>query len=96
MDQIGGLANLDSKSSYRGAIVEAIKDQVPKNPHTLVVVAGYAEGCAKFLSLDIGLPDRFSKRVEFSDYSAGELLQIAIKKVPLTHAPLVSHTNVHP
>ena len=62
-----------------------------------VIVAGYTDNMSKFVESNPGLKSRFDKTIHFPDYSASEMLQIALrllKKEQLTPTEeALSHMN---
>lgn len=49
-----------------------------KNPDMLVIMAGYGDEMEKMLEVNQGLKGRFPNKFHFNDYSAEELVQIAL------------------
>lgn len=68
----------DNGGAYkREAITTLVKDMDDMRSDLIVIMAGYTEKMEELLTANEGLPSRFVNKIEFSDYSADELLQIA-------------------
>ena len=60
----------------REAIDTLLKEMEDKRDRLVVIVAGYADPMRKFLASNPGLPSRFTKTLQFSSYSAADLVAI--------------------
>lgn len=68
----------DNGGAYkREAITTLVKDMDDMRSDLIVIMAGYTEKMEELLTANEGLPSRVVNKIEFSDYSADELLQIA-------------------
>ena len=83
---IGGVLFIDEAYSlYRGkddsfgleAIDTLVKAMEDNRDDLIVILAGYSREMKEFLEANSGLKSRFANIIEFPDYSAEELLQIA-------------------
>jgi hypothetical protein len=62
------------------AIETLLKLMEDHRERLVVIVAGYTEPMADFIASNPGLQSRFTRRIEFPDYTAGEMLQIFEKQ----------------
>lgn len=83
---LGGVLFIDEAYSlYRGkddnfgleAIDTLVKGMEDHRDDFLVILAGYTHEMEKFLQANSGLKSRFPNTIEFPDYTAAQLLQIA-------------------
>ena len=83
---LGGVLFIDEAYSlYRGeqdsfgleAIDTLVKGMEDHRDELVVILAGYSREMETFLTANSGLASRFPNRIEFPDYTAEELLQIA-------------------
>lgn len=84
---LGGVLFIDEAYSlYRGkddsfgleAIDTLVKGMEDNRDNLMVILAGYSDEMEVFLTANSGLKSRFPKTVHFKDYTADELLQIAL------------------
>lgn len=83
---VGGVLFIDEAYSlYRGkedsfgleAIDTLVKGMEDHRDDLIVILAGYSDEMAQFLTANSGLKSRFPNIIEFPDYTGGELLAIA-------------------
>lgn len=78
IDEIYSLVNGTGDSFGREA-VDTLVSRIENERHDMMVIlAGYKEEMETFFSHNPGMISRFNKFVNFEDYTAGELLQIAV------------------
>ena len=76
IDEAYTLVN-DSKEDFgREAIATLLKRMEDDRDRLIVVLAGYTDEMAQFIASNPGLKSRFSRFIEFPDYSADELMEI--------------------
>ena len=86
-EAIGGILFIDEAYSLvkegrdfgQEAIDTLLKAMEDNRNNFIVIVAGYTELMQKFIDSNPGLKSRFTKYVNFPDYSADELVQIFLK-----------------
>lgn len=69
----------DERDFGRHAVECLLDVLAQKNPDMLIVFAGYDKEMDSLLSMNQGLAGRFSYRFHFPDYTADELMQIAMR-----------------
>jgi Cdc6-like AAA superfamily ATPase len=77
IDEAYSLAERGSHDFGNEAIETLLKDMEDSRGRLIVIVAGYSSRMAAFINSNPGLKSRFSRVVEFPDYTALELLLIA-------------------
>jgi SpoVK/Ycf46/Vps4 family AAA+-type ATPase len=77
IDEAYSLASKDSQQDYGKEAIETIlKGMEDHRDDLVVIVAGYPDEMAEFFSSNPGLKSRFTRSINFEDYSPEELLQI--------------------
>jgi Cdc6-like AAA superfamily ATPase len=77
IDEAYSLAEKGSHDFGAEAIEILLKGMEDNRSRLIVIVAGYAKKMAGFIDSNPGLKSRFSRVIEFPDYTASELLHIA-------------------
>lgn len=74
-------ALLDGKGGYGGeAIATLLKRMEDNRDNLVVIVAGYTNEMKSFIDSNPGLQSRFTRYINFPDYSAGELFDIFMSR----------------
>jgi SpoVK/Ycf46/Vps4 family AAA+-type ATPase len=77
IDEAYSLVKEDSPWDFGNEAIETLLKLMEDNRHRLVViVAGYPDKMKKFIKSNPGLESRFTRSIEFEDYSAQEMLSI--------------------
>ena len=77
VDEAYSLTKEEAPWDFGAEAVETLLKLMEDHRHRLVViVAGYPDEMAKFIGSNPGLQSRFTRRIEFQDYTAQEMLQI--------------------
>ena len=80
IDEAYSLAPQDAEDSYGDEAVNVLlKRMEDDRDRFVVIVAGYAEEMHKFIDSNPGLSSRFSRYIEFPNYSAKDLVEIFTK-----------------
>jgi len=58
------------------AVATLLKRMEDSRGSMVVIIAGYSEEMKRFMDMNSGLESRFSRTIDFPDYSAGELAEI--------------------
>jgi len=82
IDEAYSLAGSDQdKDAFGNEAIDTLLKRMEDNRDRLVViVAGYTESMKEFLKSNPGLSSRFTRFLEFEDYSAAELTEIFLKR----------------
>ena len=76
IDEFGAIVSDTTGDAYGIESLNAIVRHMENSPDTMVIIATYPDELAKILSINPGLQSRFSKIINFPDYSQEELLSI--------------------
>jgi SpoVK/Ycf46/Vps4 family AAA+-type ATPase len=76
IDEAYSLAEGGSSDYGSEAIATLLKRMEDDRDRLIVIVAGYTENMKHFINSNPGLQSRFTRYIEFPDYSAEELMQI--------------------
>lgn len=76
IDEFGAIVSDTYGDSYGIEALNALVRHMENNPDTIVIVATYPGELKKILSINPGLQSRFSKIINFPDYTQEELLNI--------------------
>ena len=76
VDEAYTLVNESKEDFGREAIATLLKRMEDDRDRLIVVLAGYTDEMARFIASNPGLKSRFSRFIEFPDYTAEELMAI--------------------
>ncbi len=89
IDEAYSLAPKDSKNDYgQEAIATLLKRMEDDRDRLVVIVAGYTEEMKQFINANSGLQSRFTRYIEFPDYTTAELADIFRMQVRKNHYAL--------
>jgi uncharacterized protein len=75
------------------AIETLLKEMEDKRDRLAVIVAGYTQPMRRFIESNPGLQSRFTRYIEFPDYSAEELVRIFVARCTEEHFVLAAGTR---
>ncbi len=78
IDEAYALAQGGERDFGREAIATLVKSMEDHKEELVVILAGYSQQMETFLDINPGLRSRFPIQIEFRDYEAEELFQIAL------------------
>ena len=78
VDEAYTLAQGGEKDFGREAIATLVKNMEDYRQNLVVILAGYGEEMDQFIRANPGLKSRFPVHIEFPDYSAEEMFEIAV------------------
>jgi hypothetical protein len=84
IDEAYTLANGYELDFGREAVDTLLKDMEDYRERLVVIVAGYTDKISTFIESNPGLQSRFARQIEFSDYTADEMLLI-FERLAATH-----------
>ncbi|MFH0736883.1 MAG: AAA family ATPase [bacterium] len=94
IDEAYSLSPDDSSFDYgKEAIDTLLKRMEDDRGKFIVIVAGYNNEMRKFMNTNPGLASRFTKKINFEDYSAEELMDIFIRQVNKKKLKLDAEAN---
>ena len=79
VDEAYTLAQGGEKDFGREAIATMVKAMEDHRDNLIIILAGYSEEMERFLRINPGLRSRFPIHINFCDYDAEELFQIALQ-----------------
>lgn len=94
IDEAYGLADVDDFDSNDQYMITSLLQLMEQySDRVIVIIAGYANEMRRFISVNPGLPSRFSISIDFPNYSAEELLQIFEKLCADNYYTLLPETK---
>lgn len=79
IDEAYTLAQGGEKDFGREAVATLVKAMEDHRDNLIIILAGYSHEMERFLRSNPGLRSRFPIHIDFEDYNADELLQIAVQ-----------------
>ena len=71
--------NDSERSDFGHRVIESLLPKMAEeNPNMLIIMAGYEDELNQMVKINPGLQGRFAHRLHFGDYSADELMRIAL------------------
>jgi ATPase family associated with various cellular activities (AAA)/AAA lid domain len=80
VDEAYSLVQGDQNDFGQEAVATLLKEMEDKRDRLAVIVAGYTAPMQRFIAANPGLKSRFTRYVNFPDYSATELMQIFVAR----------------
>ncbi len=80
IDEAYALAPPDTSNDFGAEAIATLIAEMENNRDRLaVIVAGYTDEMKRFISMNPGIKSRFTRYIEFDDYSPNEMLEIFLK-----------------
>ncbi len=79
IDEAYSLSSGNQNDFGQEAVTTLIKEMEDRRDAFAVIVAGYTEEMKRFMASNPGLMSRFSRHIEFADYTAAELQEIFLR-----------------